>query len=116
MKRVLVVLVTSAMLVGAAVAGVVMLRQDPPTSTTERCERLARAELPPSGGARLGDRNGLLVPGSGATRLGDARAMHVGDPGVGQLATAFRSGDCTYTVWFPAGTRMPEARAWLRRR
>jgi len=115
-KRALVLLLTSALLVGAAVAGIMLLRQDPPTSTRDTCERLTRGELPPGGSARLGDPLGLLVPGSGADRVVDARASYVGDPGAGQLAVAFRSGDCTHSVWFPSGTRLPAARAWLRLR
>jgi uncharacterized membrane protein len=115
--RVLVGLVTVALLVGAAVAGVVLLRQDPPASTPQTCEPLTRAELPPRGSARLGDRNGLFVPRSGATRVGEvARARYVGDPGAGQLVVAFRTEDCTYTVTFPAGTRLREVRAWIRAR
>lgn len=116
MKRWLVGVVTGILLVGAAATGAVLVRQDPSTSPTASCERLPRADLPPRGSSRLGDRLGLHVPGSGATRVGKARAIYIGDPGVGELAVAFTSGDCTYTVWFPTGTRMPVARAWLRAR
>ena len=116
MKRLLVGVATGALLVGAAATGAVLLRQDRSTSPTASCERLPRVDLPPRGSSRLGDRLGLFVPGSGATRVGQARAIYIGDPGVGELAAAFTAGDCTYTVWFPAGTRMPAARAWLRAR
>ena len=115
MRRVLVGVVTTVLLLGAAVTGVALLREDAPVSS-ETCQRLPRDELPRRGETRLGDRLDLLVPGSDAEHVGTARVIHVGDPGVGQIAAAVRSGGCTHTVWWPGGTRMSEARRWLRAR
>lgn len=37
-----------------------------------------------------------------------AYAINVGDEGLGEVAFAFESGECKYTVWLPAGTTMDQ--------
>jgi hypothetical protein len=51
-----------------------------------------------------------------ATAMGSAgeiRIMLVGDEGVGQVAAAFETEGCPYTVWLRAGTTIEEAQAFL---
>ena len=45
--------------------------------------------------------------------VGEIRIMLVGDEGVGQVAVAFESEGCPYTVWLRAGTTLDEARTYL---
>lgn len=59
----------------------------------------------------LTDSSAERLPGSRR----DVRLISVGDPGVGEIAFAFREGQCKYTVWLSAGTGLKSARKYATR-